>query len=121
MFPYNNMSKIEQLHNGYRLVIDRFSDNAGIPGAEMYRVSTFNDENHYHDEISLTENQWKELKDFILGGADGLISEPFYSDEIEKEFKPRFGGANPQYRDFYRAGWDAAFAYVNKKILDSKI
>ena len=115
------MAKIEQLHNGYRLIVDRFSDNAGIPHSEMYRVSTFNDDHHYHDEITFTEDQWKELKDFVVSGADGLVSEPFYDDEIVKEFQPRFGGANPQYKDFYRAGWLAAFEYVNDKIRRAKV
>ena len=115
------MAKMEQLHNGYRLIIDKFSDNAGIPHADMYRVSTFNDSCHYHDELSFTESQWKELKDFVVSGADGLVSEPFYEDEIAREFKPRFGGANPDYIEFYRAGWNAAFAYVNEKIRKAKI
>lgn len=121
MFPNNTMAKIEQLHNGYRLIVDRFSDNVGIPRSDIYRVSTFNDENHYHDELSFTEDQWAELKQFVLDGTDGLVSKPFYDDEIANEFKPRFGGANPKYIDFYRAGWNAAFAYVNEKIRKAKI
>lgn len=121
MFPNNTMAKIEQLHHGYRLIIDRFSDNAGIPHSDMYRVSTFNDENHYHDELSFTEDQWAELKRFVLEGTDGVVAKPFYNEEIENEFKPRFGGANPKYIDFYRAGWNAAFEYVNEKIRKAKV
>lgn len=115
------MAKIETLHNGRHLIIDRFSDNAGIPYSEMYRISTFNNDNHYHDEISLTEDQWIELKKFAIDGSDGVVCEPFTENEIDKEFKPRFGGANPKYRDFYRAAWNAAFEYVNDKILKAKV
>lgn len=121
MFPYNTMAKIEQLFNGRRIIIDRFSDNAGIPDSDMYRVSTFNNDYHYHDEISLTEDQWEELKRFAINGSDGVVCEPFSECEIEEEFKPRFGGTNPKYRDFYRAAWNAAFEYVNRKILESKV
>lgn len=121
MFPYNTMAKIETLHNGRHLIIDRFSDNAGIPNSDMYRVSTFNNDYHYHDEISLTEDQWEELKKFAINGSDGIVCEPFSEREIEDEFKPRFGGVNPKYVDFCRSAWNAAFEYVNKKILEAKV
>lgn len=116
-----NMAKIEQLHHGYRLIIDRYSDNAGIPHEDMYRVSTFNNDNHYHDELSFTEDQWKELKDFVLKGADGLVSEPFYDDEIYKEFQPRFGGVNSEFKELCWAAWNSAFQYVNEKIRKAKV
>lgn len=111
------MSKIETLHNGYRLIIDKFLDNAGIPHSEQYRISTFNTEGHYHDEIVLTEDQWNELKNYVAGLKEGIISKPFSDYEIKKEFQPRFGGANPTFRDFYLCGWTAAFSYVNEKLL----
>lgn len=111
------MSKIEETFHGNKIVVDKFIENEGIPHAEMYRISVFNQSNHYHDEITLTESQWAELKRFMLDGTDGVIAKTFNEEEIEEQFKPRFGGANEKYRDFYRAGWRSAFDYVNSKIL----
>lgn len=121
MFPYNTMAKIEQLYHGRDIIIERLSDNVGIPHSEVYRVSTFSDEHHYYDEISFTEEQWAELKKFAINGSDGVVCEPFSEREIEDEFKPRFGGVNPKYVDFCRSAWNAAFEYVNKKILEAKV
>lgn len=109
--------KIKEIFHGRKIVVDTFPENAGIPRAEMYRVSTFNDENHYHDEISLTEEQWVDLKNFM----DGSNCRPFSEDEINDEFQPRFGGANPKYKEFYSAGWRAAFDYVNEKLLKRRV
>ena len=114
------MAKIEQILHGKHIIVERLIENAGIPHSDTYRISTFNQWNHYHDEITLTEEQWAELKRYMLEGADGVIAKPFHEKEMEDEFKPRFGGANPKYRDFYRAGWNAAFEYVNAQLLKQK-
>ena len=113
----NDMSKIEQLFHGNKIIVDKFTENGGIPYAETYRISVFNQWNNYHDELTLTEDQWAELKRFMLDGTDGVIAKPFTDDEIDTQFRPRFGGANPKYRDFYRSAWNAAFEYVNDKLL----
>lgn len=115
------MATINTIHNGRYLIIDEISGNVGIPHSDMYRVSAFNNDYHYHDEISLTEEQWQELKKFAINGSDGVVCEPFSESEVDEEFKIRFGGANLKYRDFYRDAWNAAFEYVNKKILESKV
>lgn len=120
MFPYNNMSKIEQLHHGYRLIIDRFSDNVGIPDSEVYRISTLNNEHHYHDEITLTKDQYAELKNFFLSNEDGVIAEQFTTKEIEDAFLPRYGGVNPEFKEFCHWGWVSAFQYVNDRIREKR-
>ena len=119
MFTYNTMAKLKQIHHGYGLIIDQFSDNAGIPKAEEYRISTFN-EHHYHDEITLTKDQYTELKNFFLSDEDGVIAEQFTTKEIEDAFLPRYGGANPEFRQFYHWGWVSAFQYVNDKIREKR-
>lgn len=115
------MSKIEQVFHGYRLTVDKIVDNEGIPDAELYRISVFGEGNHWREEITLTEGQMSELKRFLAENASGIIAKPFGTDEIDNEFRPRFGGANPKYREFYYAGWNAAFEYVNYKILKSEV
>ena len=113
------MSKVETIHHGYHLIIDRFIENAGIPRSIQIRISTF-DNHHYHDELTLTEDQYAELKQFVREDTDEVICKPFSDTEIDKEFQPRFGGANEKYRDFYRSGWRAAFDYVNHILLSKK-
>lgn len=110
---------MQRVHEGYNLIVDRFVEKEDeifrISTGEKFRVSTFVD-GHYFDEITLTKDQYAELKDFVREDIDGIIHKPFYDTEIDKEFQPRFGGANPKYKDFYYAGWHAAFDYVNETL-----
>ena len=110
------MSKKETIHNGYELTIYRTVKKERLSNKTEFTVSNYKNNPEVHDEMVFTESQWAELKEFFRKDFDGIIWKPFSAYEIEKEFRPRFGGMNPDLIDLGRSIWRAAFEYVNQKL-----
>lgn len=60
------MSKVQTIFSGCGIIIDKFIENGGIPYSDMYRITVFDRNNKYKDEIVLTEKQWDEIKKLLL-------------------------------------------------------
>ena len=110
------MPKQETIHNGYELTIYRTIRQDKFSGKQEFTVSNLNHNPVVHDEMKFTESQWAELKEFFRKDFDGILYKPFSEFEIEQEFRPRFGGINPDFLDIGRCIWRQAFEYVNQKL-----
>ena len=73
------------------------------------------------DECVFTEEAWADLEDYFRSNKSGIIWRTFTEQEKEEAWKPRFSGMNPDFIQYTRCGWDAAFDYVNDILLKDKL
>lgn len=108
------MAKINRLRNSWFLTIDKITKEWGKP---VYNVTVNNtDKEEPFDGVQFTEEAWADLEEYFRSQRSGIIWRPFSEQEIERAWKPRFSGMNPEYIKFARMAWEAAFEYVNDQI-----
>lgn len=108
------MAKFERLRNSWHLVIDKLTKDWGKPVYQV--IVNDHDKDTPYDGVQFTEDAWADLEEYFRSQRSGIIWRPFTDQEIEKAWKPRFSGMNPEYIKFARMAWDAAFEYVNDQI-----
>lgn len=108
------MAKFERLRNSWFLVIDKITKDWGKPTYNVIVNDT--DKNDPFDGVTFTEDAWLDLGQYFQSQKSGIIWRPFSDQEIERAWKPRFSGMNPEYKKFARMAWEAAFEYVNDQI-----